>query len=80
MGATFWIKLLLTVFAGAFVLIGAVQMLKGHDLLYSVTQGAIWSAIAATVFTGTRFFRSRRGQHCAVGDTLEMQRIDRGDV
>ena len=79
MGTTFWIKRFFTVFVGAFVIIGAVQMLKGHDSPYSATQGAIWGAIAATVFTVTRFFRSRRGEHCAVcKDTPEMQQIDRG--
>ena len=79
MGTIFWIKRFLTVFVGAFVIIGTAQMLKGHDLPYSVSQGAIWSAMAATVFTVTRFFRSRRGQHCAVcKDTPEMQQIDHG--
>ena len=79
MSTTFWIKRFLSVFAGAFVIIGGAQMLKGHDLRYSIIQGAIWSAIAATVFTVTRVIRSRRGEHCAVcKDTPEMQAMDRG--
>lgn len=78
MGTTFWIKRFLTVLAGAFVVIGAAQMLKGHDLPYSVTQAAIWAAITATVFTVARFYQSRRGQHCAIcKDTPEMQQANR---
>ncbi|THD08302.1 hypothetical protein [Rhodanobacter lindaniclasticus] len=79
MGTTFWIKRFLTVLVGAFVIIGTVQMLKGHDLLYSVTQAAIWGVITATVFAVGRIYQSRRGQHCAIcKDTPEMQRLDRG--
>ena len=74
MDTAFWIKRFLTVLAGAFAIIFAVQMLKGRDLSYSATQGAIWSVISATVFTVARFFQARRGQHCAIcKDTPEMQ-------
>ena len=79
MGTTFWFKRFLTVLVGAFVIIGAAQMLKGRDLPYSATQAAIWGTIAATVFTAARVFQSRRGQHCAIcKDTPEMQHVDRG--
>jgi hypothetical protein len=78
-GTAFWIKRFFTVLVGAFVIIGAAQMLKGHDLSYSVTQAAIWGAITAIVFTVGRLYQSRRGQHCAIcKDTLEMQQGDRG--
>lgn len=78
-GTAFWIKRFFTVLVGAFVIIGAAQMLKGHDLSYSVTQAAIWGAITAIVFTLGRLYQSRRGQHCAIcKDTPEMQRADRG--
>jgi hypothetical protein len=78
-GTRFWIKRFLTVLAGAFVIIGAVQMLKGHDFPYAVTQAAIWGAITAIVFTVGRLYQSRRGQHCAIcKDTPEMQQVDRG--
>lgn len=79
MGTAFWIKRFLIVLVGAFVVIGAAQMLKGHDLPYSVTQGAIWGVITATVFIVARLFQSRRGQHCAVcKDTPEMRQVNRG--
>lgn len=59
-------KRFLVVLLGAFVIIGVVQLLKGHDVAYSVTQAAIWSTISALVFTVGRFFQARRGQHCAI--------------
>jgi len=78
-GTTFWIKRFLTVLVGAFAIIGTVQMLKGHDLPYSVTQAALWGVITATVFTVGRLYHSRRGRHCAIcRDTPEMQQVDRG--
>lgn len=80
MGTAFWIKRFLVVLAGAFAVIGAAQLLRGHDLAYSLSQAAIWSVITATVFTVARLYQSRRGQHCAIcKDTPEMQRVDRGD-
>jgi hypothetical protein len=78
-GTGFWIKRFLTVLAGAFVVIGAAQMIKGHDVPYAATQAAIWSVITAIVFTAGRLYQSRRGQHCAIcKDTPEMQQVDRG--
>jgi hypothetical protein len=74
----FWIRRFFTVFVGAFVIIGAVQMLKGHDLPYSMIQAAIWGVTTATVFTIARLYQSRRDQHCAIcKDTPEMQTVDR---
>ncbi|MGA7297584.1 MAG: hypothetical protein WBW92_08760 [Rhodanobacteraceae bacterium] len=78
MGTRFWILRFLTVLAGAFVIIGLAQMLRGHDLLYSVNQAAIWSIISASVFTVSRYVQARNNQHCAIcKDTPEMQRPDR---
>lgn len=74
MGASFWIKRFLVVLAGAFIIICGVQMLKGHDFSYSAEQGAIWGLITSGVFTFSRFFQARRGQHCAIcKDTQEMR-------
>ena len=62
----FWVKRFLTVLVGAFIVICAAQLLKGHDLTYSVAQAAIWSILSALVFTVARFFQARRGQHCVI--------------
>ena len=66
MGAKFWFKRFLTVLIGAFVVIGAAQMIKTHDLRYALTQASIWGIASAAVFTVARLYQSGRGQHCAV--------------
>ena len=79
MGAKFWIKRFAVVLGGAFAIIFLAQLLRGHDLPYAATQGAMWGAIAASVFAVARIYQSRRKQHCAIcRDTPEMQQIDRG--
>ena len=81
MGTRFWIERFITVLVGAFAIISTAQLLKGHDLAYSVTQGATWGAISATVFTVARFFQARQGRHCAIcKDTPEMQIGHGGDA
>lgn len=78
MGTAFWIKRFFTVLLGAFVVICAAQLLKGHDLIYACMQGAIWGLVSAAVFTGARIYQSSKGQHCAIcKDTHEMQESDR---
>ncbi len=74
MGTAFWIKRYLVVLAGAFAIICAAQLLKGHDLEYSATQGAIWGVISAAIFTAVRYRQASRKQHCALcRDTPEMK-------
>jgi hypothetical protein len=77
----FWVKRFLTVFMGACAVICLAQLLKGRGLAYSATQGAIWGALSTLLFTVTRFFQARRGQHCAIcKDTPEMQQDHGGEV
>ena len=66
MGAAFWIKRFLTVLVGAFIVVSAAQLLKGHAVAYAITQAAIWGFITAAVFTVARYWQSGRGQHCAI--------------
>jgi membrane associated rhomboid family serine protease len=66
MGTAFWIKHFLLVLAVAFAIICGVQLLKGHDVAYSVTQGAIWGVIGAAIFCGARYRQMRKAQHCAL--------------
>ena len=73
MGAVFWIRRVVLVFGGAWVVIVGAQLLKGHTIAYAAVQGLLWTAISATVFTGARIFQSRQGRHCALcRDTPEM--------
>ena len=81
MSTGFWVKRFLIVLAGAFAIICIAQLLKGHDVAYSVTQAAIWGTASALIFTVARFFQARRDQHCAIcKDTPEMQHDHRGEV
>lgn len=74
MGTTFWIRRFTLVFIAACVVIACAQWLKGHTLSYSITQGLVWAAVSASVFTAARIYQSRQGQHCAIcRDTPEMQ-------
>ena len=74
MPTAFWIKRFLLVLCCTFVLLCAVQLLKGHGLADAVVFAALWAAIASGVFTVARFFQARRGQHCALcQDTPEMR-------
>lgn len=74
MGTAFWIKRFLVVLMGAFVIICMAQVLRGHDWVYSATQGAIWGVLGAAVFTVARYRQAKKGQHCALcRDTPEMR-------
>lgn len=66
MGTAFWIRRFLLVFAGSFVVIAATQLLKGHEVGFATSQALGWAAVAAAIFTISRIYQSRRGQHCAV--------------
>jgi multisubunit Na+/H+ antiporter MnhF subunit len=75
----FWIKRFFTVLVGAFVVICAARLIRGHGLETAILDGALWAAITATVFTVARYFQSRRGQHCAIcRDTPEMRPLEPG--
>ncbi len=73
MGVTFWTRRFIIVAIGAFAIICAAQMLKGHDVSYAAVQGGIWGIASATAFVAGRIIQSRRGQHCAIcKDTPEV--------
>lgn len=74
MGAAFWIRRFLTVFAGAFAIIAVAQLLKGRTAESATLHGLGWAAVTAAVFTTSRIYQSRRQQHCAIcRDTPEKQ-------
>jgi hypothetical protein len=66
MGLRFWVRRFLTVATALFFIIGCVHLLKGQSAGESALQGLIWSLIAAIVFTVSRYFQARSGQHCAL--------------
>jgi hypothetical protein len=74
MTTQFWIRRFLQVFSLAFLIIATAQLLKGHRLAYAAIQAGVWSLIATSIFTASRIYQSRQGQHCALcRDTPEMQ-------
>jgi hypothetical protein len=74
MPLSFWIKRFITVFLGAFVFLLAVGALKGRALAVAIKESALWAGIAATIFTASRIYRSRKGQHCELcRDTPQMR-------
>ena len=66
MGTSFWVRRFLLVFCIAFAVIAAAQLIQGEGLTYAATQGLIWAAVAAGIFTGSRIHQSRKGVHCAL--------------
>ena len=73
MGASFWLRRFALVFAGALMLIAAVQYMNTGDAAFALKHGTIWATASASVFTAARLWQSRRGQHCAIcKDTPEM--------
>lgn len=66
MGMSFWVRRFLVVFVGAFVVIGAGQLLKGHTAGHAATQGLVWAAVSASFFIAARMYQSRKGRHCAL--------------
>jgi hypothetical protein len=66
MGRAFWIKRKLFVAFVAFAVLTTVELLKGHELFQALSFALGWGVLASIVFTATRIYRSRKGQHCAV--------------
>jgi hypothetical protein len=72
MGSAFWTKrfLVATVIASAILTVS--ELLKGRELVAAVSFGLGWGVVSSAIYTGTRIYRSRKGQHCAVcNDTPE---------
>ena len=77
MGTAFWVRRFLLIFVVATFVIAGAQLLQGRGLSYSLTQGLLWAAISASVFTVARIYQSNKGVHCAIcRDTPEMRTSD----
>jgi len=66
MGSAFWIKRFFAATLLVFVLLMAVELLKGHSVEGALMFSVIWSLITSAVFTGARIYRRRKGQYCAI--------------
>ena len=70
MRVVFWLKRTLLVFTITFILLVAVELLKGHGLEAGLQFALVWSAIATAVFIGTRIFYVSRGKNCPLCNDL----------
>ena len=66
MGMAFWIRRFIVIFAMAFVVIGAGQLLRNHTASHSATQALIWAAVSTSIFIASRIHQSRKRRHCAL--------------
>lgn len=64
MGAPFWIRRAVTVFAIIGAVLFVVSLLKGRGVLGGAQFSAGWAAVSTAVFVGARLVQSRRGQRC----------------
>ena len=73
----FWIRRSLLVFSVVFVVLVAVELLKGHGLEAGAQFALLWSAIATATFIGTRIFYVSRGKNCPLCNDLPQRSPDR---
>ena len=66
MDAVFLVRRFLQALVVAFVVIAGAQKLKGNLTGDALVDGAVWSVIAAAVYTGALVYRLRKARQCAV--------------
>lgn len=64
MDKAFWIKRFCTAFIGAGLLLLAVQLMKGHDLVHALRYAGGWGAVTAALFTLIGYARYKRNPAC----------------
>ena len=61
MGMTFWMRRFALAYAIAFTAIAAGQwLLRGRTPAEAALHAAIWAGVAAAVYTGSAYYKSRR--------------------
>lgn len=76
MGILFWLRRFLLVFCIAFVLIMSAHLLRGHELMFSLSESLLWAMISASIFTASRISQSSKARRCGFcRDTPEMQNL-----
>ena len=76
MRIAFWIKRTSLVFSVVFVVLLAVELLKGHGLEAGAQFALLWSAISTATFIGTRIFYVIRGKNCPLCNDLPQRTPD----
>ena len=74
MGLLFWLRRFMLVFCLAFTVIVCAHLLRGHELMFSLSESLLWATISANIFIFTRIYHSRNGRYCALcNDITEIQ-------
>ena len=68
MGTAFWVKRFLVVASAAFVILLAVELLKGHGTAAALRFAATWAVITSAVYLAALFYRLRKASVCARND------------
>lgn len=59
MGTSFWLRRSLFAFVVAAIVIAVIQLMKGHALDYSITQGLVWGLISSLVYISVLAYKLR---------------------
>lgn len=77
MGRLFWFRRFLRVLCIAFMVIVAAHLLRGYELIDSLTQSTVLAIISATIFVISRIYQSRKGQHVRFANDIPELRDSR---
>jgi len=66
MKLSFYLIRFFIILAGSFVIIVGVQFFKSQNIIFALTQGAIWSPITAAVYISALVYKLRRSSACCV--------------
>jgi len=66
-----WIVQYLFAVVSMFVLLMAVDLMRGESLARAWPSAMAWAGIASALFIGTRYRNMKRGLACAVCDKLD---------
>lgn len=68
----FWVKRYLWVTGIVFMVLMAAALLRGRGVDTALPESFIWALIASAIFTGSRYYRARKGIPCALcKDTVD---------
>jgi hypothetical protein len=66
MRTTFWTKRFLLIAGSVFLILAAVNLIKGEEMLPALCDSGIWAVITSTIVVVTRIYRSGLRQACVI--------------
>jgi len=64
MGIRFWLLRFVKVFAGVFIVLFVIHLIKGNEILESFYFAVLWAFLSTSVFVGSRVYQSKKGIAC----------------